>query len=84
MSVKERFKVRRIVADNLLSKHEWHRYFAWRPIRITRTKELIWLKTVYRRALYKTYSTYDERQQYEYGTILDVLASTEKPRHQGR
>ena len=91
MSVKEqkqdeynRFKVRRVIHTNSEFKHSWHTWYAWRPVRLTITGRWVWMRKIYRRALYKTYATYDEWQQYEYGTILDVLGSDIKPPYQGR
>lgn len=65
-------------------KHKWQPWFAWRPVRLTYTGKRIWLERIYRRAQYKTYATYDDWQRWEYGTLLDVLASDTNPRHQGR
>lgn len=63
------------------SKHQWHSWFAWRPIR-TLSNQRVWLKHIYRRAQYKTYATYDDWQRYEYGNIIDVLRAPIKPKHQ--
>jgi hypothetical protein len=68
-----RFTIRRIISDNSDNKHQWAKWFAWRPVTLTRTGERVWLEYIYRRALYKTYATWDEYQKYEYGTIICVL-----------
>ena len=73
MSERDRFKIRRIISDNTDNRHQWAKWFAWRPVRLTRTGRRVWLAWIYRRAMYKTYSTIDEYQKYEYGTILCVL-----------
>lgn len=83
MSEKDRFLVRRVIADNSNNKHCWAPWFAWRPVRLTTNNELVWMRRIYRRAQYKTYSTWDDRQQYEYGTIICILRLPDRPQHQG-
>lgn len=78
----DRFKIRRIISDNSTNIHQWAPWFAWRPVRLTHTGRKVWLKRIYRRAQYKTYTTWDDRQQYEYGTILCVLRLPPDPQHQ--
>lgn len=82
MSEQDRFRVRRIVHDNLQDRHLWHEWWAWRPVQYTGSKQWVWLRGIYRRALYKTYATYDDWQKWEYGTVLDVLGSISEPAHQ--
>lgn len=64
------------------SIHSWNSWFAWRPVRLTHSQRWVWLRTIYRRAQYKTYVTYDDWQRWEYGTIFEVLGSDTKPQHQ--
>lgn len=82
MSTNNRFKIRRIISDNTDNKHQWAKWFAWRPVRLTTTNELVWMRSIYRRAMYKTYTTYDDWQSYEYGTIICVLMLPPDPQHQ--
>ena len=56
-------------------EHAWQVWWAWRPVRTTRSCKWVWLAPIYRRACYHTYSTIHESQQYEYGGIVDVLVS---------
>ena len=80
--LQDRFKIRRIIADNSDNKHQWAKWFAWRPVRLTTTNELVWMRYIYRRAMYKSYSTWDDIQRYEYGTIICVLKLPPDPRKQ--
>lgn len=50
----------------------WQKVFAWKPVRIN--KNWYWLQTVYMREKSRFILPY---QGYEYGTILDVLRTTE-------
>ena len=50
----------------------WQKVFAWKPVKIN--KKWYWLKTVYIRE--KSRFVFPH-QGYEYGTILDVLRTTE-------
>ena len=77
-----RHRIRRIISDNSSNKHQWAKWFAWYPVTLTYTGRRVWLKRIYRRALYKTYSTWDQRQQYEYGTILCILLLPPDPEKQ--
>jgi hypothetical protein len=77
-----RFTIRRIISDNSDNKHQWAKWFAWYPVTLTYTGRRVWLQRVYRRAQYKTYSTWDQRQKYEYGTILCVLMLPPDPEKQ--
>lgn len=82
MIEQDRFRVRHVVANNEHPRHEWHSWWAWRPVRTTAMGEWVWLTRIYRRALYKTYATYNDYQQYEYGREFDILKSPAKPAHQ--
>ena len=83
---KRRFIVRKLAYLNNRQQHDWHKWFAWRPVELSYTSNTVprkvWLCYVYRRALYKTYATYDDWQQYEYADILGVLKLPPKPPHQ--
>ena len=35
---------------------EWHRWFAWRPVRVNPTKQMVWLEWVERKAHYWKHS----------------------------
>jgi hypothetical protein len=52
----------------------WKPWFAWRPVKIHGKR--IWLKTVYRRCI-NTYVDQEDWSRYEYGTVFDVIKSTE-------
>jgi len=77
-----RHRIRRIISDNSDNKHQWAKWFAWYPVTLTYTGRRVWLQRVYRRALYKTYATWDEYQKYEYGTIICVLMLPPDPEKQ--
>ena len=77
-----RHKISRIISDNSDNKHQWAKWFAWYPVTLTYTGRRVWLKRIYRRALYKTYNSIDEYQKYEYGTILCVLMLPPDPEKQ--
>ena len=64
------------------NKYKWHTWYAWRPVRLTHNKQWIWLRTVYRRAKYKTYVTYDSWQSHEYADAFGILILPPKPQHQ--
>lgn len=49
----------------------WSKWFAWYPVRLN--GHYVIFKTIYRRAIPKTYVTIDDWTRYEYGTIFDVL-----------
>lgn len=53
--------------------YTWSKWFAWYPVKVHGQK--VWCKFVYRRAIPKTYVTYDDWTKYEYGNIFDVLAN---------
>lgn len=61
--------------------HQWNSWFAWRPV-TTLSGKRIWLKSIYRRANYKTYVTMDDWQRWEYGDVFDVLRAPPWPQHQ--
>lgn len=65
-------KVMETVEIQTGSKDEpWHKWFAWRPVKVKgKTK---WMRFVYRKAIPKTYVTYDDWTRYEYGDLFDVL-----------
>ena len=68
------------MSENL--KHQWNSWFAWRPVTLTYSNRRVWLCTIYRRAMYKTYTTHDDYQRWEYGTVFDVLGHDTKPQRQ--
>ena len=71
----------RVIADSK-HIHQWHRWYAWRPVRLTHSKRWVWMRRIYRRACYKTFSTYDDWQRYEYADILGILQLPPEPKHQ--
>jgi hypothetical protein len=52
----------------------WQPWFAWHPVRLGR--QWVWLKRIYRQQL-NTYVDHDDWARYRYGTVLDILKSTE-------
>lgn len=58
----------------------WTEWFAWRPVCVK--GKWTWLKKVYRRST-NTYVNHDDWQQYEYGTVFDVLKN-EPIKHKGQ
>lgn len=52
-------------------RNPWKKWFAWRPVKVK--GKHVWMKTVYRKEIPKTYATYDDWTRYEYGDMFDVL-----------
>lgn len=56
----------------VLEKHKWHRWFAWKPVRIhgPDTYTTVWLETVMRKGEYITYPQTDfDYWKYEYRMV---------------
>jgi hypothetical protein len=82
MSESRRFLVRKLQQDEQHSKHSWHTHYAWLPVRLTHNEQWVWGQTIYRRALHKTYATYDDHQRYEYADLLGILKLPLTPGYQ--
>ena len=55
----------------------WRKWFAWRPIKITRTGQRVWLKQIYIRTSKIIWDENKNRWRYnelEYGDIFDILS----------
>jgi hypothetical protein len=50
----------------------WEKWYAWHPVRLTRTKKLVWMKGIFRR-INMTRTSYDDYHKTEYGDVFDVL-----------
>lgn len=50
---------------------DWHKWFAWRPVRTVDNKR-VWLKTVYKRE-FSSHSFAGSRYWTEYKTLFDLL-----------
>ena len=53
-----------------IAKDPWEKWFAWYPVKVHGKRT--WLNIVYRRSV-RIYVDMDDWEQYEYGTLFDVI-----------
>ena len=71
-----KFKTMEEYMDEVMGRieHPWKKWFAWYPVKINGKR--VWMKTVYRKYIWEKSSSFPFSEEYDYGTIFDVLKDT--------